>query len=94
MIGLPYKVKDNGLELSTVYQPTKAFTLNANLTYQDATAFGYTTGVGPGRFRRLLLPGDRQLPRRLRPLDAGRRHARHGQRRRELRGLEPRRPGA
>ena len=48
VIGLPYKVKDNGLEFSTVYQPTKAFTLNANLTYQDATAFGYATGVGPG----------------------------------------------
>jgi iron complex outermembrane receptor protein len=46
--GSPYRIKDNGLELDVVYQPTKALSLNANLTYQDATAFGYNPDVGPG----------------------------------------------
>jgi outer membrane receptor protein involved in Fe transport len=31
---------DDGIEAELVYQPTKALTFNANLTYQDATAFG------------------------------------------------------
>ncbi len=35
-----FMVKDNGLELETVYQPNRALSFNANLTYQDATAFG------------------------------------------------------
>jgi len=33
-------VKDNGLEVEGVYQPTQALSVNANMTYQDATAFG------------------------------------------------------
>ena len=40
LIGNPYIVKDNGLEVDTVFQPTKQFTINANLTYQVATAYG------------------------------------------------------
>jgi outer membrane receptor protein involved in Fe transport len=36
----PYQVKTNGIEFDTVYQPTKRLSINANLTYQDATAFG------------------------------------------------------
>jgi hypothetical protein len=38
--GAVFPIKDTGLELDTVYQPSKAMTLNANFTYQDATAFG------------------------------------------------------
>jgi len=48
IVGLPFRVKDNGLEGSIVYQPTKAWTVNANVTFQDATAFGYNSAVGPG----------------------------------------------
>jgi len=36
----PYLVKDNGIEVEAVYQPTRALSLNGNLTCQDATAFG------------------------------------------------------
>jgi iron complex outermembrane receptor protein len=43
--GADYLVKDNGAELEIVYQPSKALTFNANLTYQDATAFA-PTGSG------------------------------------------------
>jgi outer membrane receptor for monomeric catechols len=38
--GPNYKIVDNGLEAELVYQPTKALSINANLTYQDATAYG------------------------------------------------------
>ena len=38
--GPNYTIKDNGLELDLVYQPTKALSLNANATFQDATAYG------------------------------------------------------
>jgi iron complex outermembrane recepter protein len=38
--GATDKVKDQGLEAQLVYQPNKAWTFNANLTYQDATSFG------------------------------------------------------
>jgi outer membrane receptor for monomeric catechols len=38
--GGKYPIKDNGLELEAVYQPNRSWNLNANLTYQDATAFG------------------------------------------------------
>jgi outer membrane receptor for monomeric catechols len=38
--GPNYKIVDNGLEAEMVYQPTKALKLNANLTIQDATAYG------------------------------------------------------
>jgi outer membrane receptor for monomeric catechols len=38
--GGKYPIKDNGFELEAVYQPSKAWNLNANLTFQDATAFG------------------------------------------------------
>jgi outer membrane receptor protein involved in Fe transport len=38
--GPNYKIRDNGLELDMVYQPTKALSFNANATFQDATAFG------------------------------------------------------
>jgi len=37
--GADYLIKDNGLELEAVYQPTKALALNGNFTYQNATAF-------------------------------------------------------
>ena len=40
MTGATYPIKDNGLEVEAVFQPSKAWTLNANLTFQDATAFG------------------------------------------------------
>jgi outer membrane receptor protein involved in Fe transport len=36
----PDQVKTNGIELELVYQPSKRFSVNANLTYQDATAYG------------------------------------------------------
>lgn len=35
-----YPIKDNGFEFETVYQPSRAWNLNANFTYQNATAFG------------------------------------------------------
>jgi outer membrane receptor protein involved in Fe transport len=38
--GPPFRVKTNGLELDAVYQPTKNLSINANFTYQNATAFG------------------------------------------------------
>ena len=38
--GGKYPIKDNGLELEAVYQPSKAWNLNANFTYQEATAYG------------------------------------------------------
>ncbi len=38
--GGKFPIKDNGLELEAVYQPSKAWNFNANLTYQEATAFG------------------------------------------------------
>jgi outer membrane receptor for monomeric catechols len=33
------EVKDNGLELEAVYQPSRSLSINANFTYQDATAY-------------------------------------------------------
>jgi iron complex outermembrane receptor protein len=36
----PNKIKSNGIELDAVYQPTKKLSINANMTYQDVTAFG------------------------------------------------------
>ena len=38
--GPAYLVKAEGIELDLVYQPTKAFSLNANFTYEDVTEFG------------------------------------------------------
>ena len=38
--GGKFPIKDNGIELEAVYQPSKAWNLNANFTFQDATAFG------------------------------------------------------
>ncbi len=38
--GGKYPIKDNGVELELVYQPSKAWNFNANVTYLDATAFG------------------------------------------------------
>jgi outer membrane receptor for Fe3+-dicitrate len=38
--GIPFQVKAQGLELESVYQPTKALSLNANFTYQTVTDFG------------------------------------------------------
>ena len=35
-----FVIRDNGIELDSVYQPTKALSINANMTFQDATAFG------------------------------------------------------
>jgi outer membrane receptor protein involved in Fe transport len=40
LTGGKYPIKDNGFELEAVYQPSRAWNLNANFTYQDATAFG------------------------------------------------------
>jgi len=51
------KVKDQGIELDAVYQPSKRWTVNGNFTYQDATEFGdaffqetgnYLDGYDPG----------------------------------------------
>jgi len=39
LTGQTFPIKDSGLEVETVYQPTKNWTFNANFTYQDATAF-------------------------------------------------------
>jgi len=33
-------IKDQGVELDAVYQPSKAWTINGNVTYQNATVFG------------------------------------------------------
>jgi outer membrane receptor for monomeric catechols len=38
--GATFPIKDQGLELESVYQPSKTWTFNANFTYQNATAFG------------------------------------------------------
>ncbi len=38
--GPPFTIKDNGVEFDLVYQPTKALSVNFNLTFQNATAFG------------------------------------------------------
>jgi len=38
--GGKFPIKDNGFELEGVYQPSKAWNFNVNLTYIDATAFG------------------------------------------------------
>jgi outer membrane receptor for monomeric catechols len=40
LTGQTFPIKDNGIELESVYQPSKQWTLNANFAYQDATAFG------------------------------------------------------
>ncbi|HEY4989768.1 MAG TPA: TonB-dependent receptor [Opitutaceae bacterium] len=34
------KIKDEGIEVDMVYQPSKAWSINGNFTYQDATVFG------------------------------------------------------
>ena len=38
--GPAFLVKTNGVELETVYQPSKMFTFNANVTYQESTDYG------------------------------------------------------
>ena len=38
--GGKYPIKDDGVELEAVYQPSKAWNLNANFTYMDATTYG------------------------------------------------------
>ena len=38
--GATDKIRDEGIELDFVYQPSKQWTVNANFTYQDATVFG------------------------------------------------------
>jgi outer membrane receptor protein involved in Fe transport len=38
--GATDKIKDQGIEVDAVYQPSKQWTINANATYQDATIFG------------------------------------------------------
>jgi outer membrane receptor for ferric coprogen and ferric-rhodotorulic acid len=40
LTGQTYPIKDDGVELESVYQPSKQWTLNANFAYQNATAFG------------------------------------------------------
>ncbi len=39
-VGPAYLVKSKGFEAESVYQPTKALSINANLTYQNVTDFG------------------------------------------------------
>ncbi len=34
------KIKDEGIEVDAVFQPSKQWTVNGNFTYQDATVFG------------------------------------------------------
>jgi hypothetical protein len=34
------KIKDEGIEVDAVFQPSKQWTINGNFTYQDATVFG------------------------------------------------------
>ncbi len=36
----PNQIKAEGIELDAVYQPTKKLSINANMTYQNVTAFG------------------------------------------------------
>ena len=38
--GPPFTVRAQGVELETVYQPTKALSINANATYQNVVDFG------------------------------------------------------
>ena len=38
--GAMVKIKDEGVELDAVYQPSKQWAINANFTYQDATIYG------------------------------------------------------
>ncbi|HEY1848070.1 MAG TPA: TonB-dependent receptor [Opitutaceae bacterium] len=38
--GATDKIRDEGIEVDAVYQPSKQWTFNANFTYQDATVFG------------------------------------------------------
>jgi len=38
--GGKYPIKDQGIELEAVYQPSRAWNLNANLTYQEASTYG------------------------------------------------------
>ena len=38
--GATDKIKDQGIEVDAVYQPSKSWTVNGNFTYQDATVFG------------------------------------------------------
>jgi outer membrane receptor protein involved in Fe transport len=38
--GATDKIKDQGIEFDSVFQPSKQWTFNANATYQDATVFG------------------------------------------------------
>jgi outer membrane receptor for Fe3+-dicitrate len=38
--GATDRIRDEGIETQAVYQPDKAWTFNANFTYQDATSFG------------------------------------------------------
>lgn len=38
--GAEDKIKDQGIEIDGVYQPSKQWSVNGNFTYQDATTFG------------------------------------------------------
>jgi hypothetical protein len=38
--GATDRIRDEGIETQAVFQPEKAWTFNANFTYQDATSFG------------------------------------------------------
>lgn len=38
--GAADKIRDEGVELDAVYQPSKLWTVNGNFTYQDATVYG------------------------------------------------------
>jgi len=54
--GPDYMIKDNGIEAELVYQPNKALTFNANLTYQDATAYGNSFFQETGNYLDLYSP--------------------------------------
>jgi outer membrane receptor protein involved in Fe transport len=54
--GPDYMIKDNGIEAELVYQPNKALTFNANMTYQNATAYGNDFFQESGNYLDLYSP--------------------------------------
>jgi len=46
----PFLVKTEGVELDAVYQPNKKLSINANVTFQDATDFGTSFYEGTGSY--------------------------------------------
>jgi outer membrane receptor for monomeric catechols len=54
--GPDYEIKDQGIEAELVYQPNKTISFNANLTYQNATAFGHSFFQETGNYLDLYSP--------------------------------------